>query len=250
MMRGLVTAIRTLTLIPVPGRDTASLAGALSWFALVGGLLGSLLWGLALLLGRLAPDWPAAQAGMILVVGSWVTGFLHLDGLADAADGLLGGRDRESILRILRDHCVGAFGAVALILILLAKWICLTRLTQGHALAWLPVAWMAARSVQVELTVTMSYARNEPGKAGPFVQDACLTHRLWAWGTTVLATVILRGPIGLGVLVLAWVGARLLGCTYQRRIQGVTGDLLGAASELIETGVLFAGGLIGHWGTW
>ena len=90
MWRGLVTAIRTLTILPIPGRDAESVAAALYWFPLVGLLVGLLQWGLGECIGTIAAKgWPAGAAAVVLVGGAVLTRGLHLDGLADWADARL-----------------------------------------------------------------------------------------------------------------------------------------------------------------
>src|SRR5918996_2456793 len=120
-MRGLVLAIRYLTILPVPGRRHAGpdrLGRVAAWFPVVGAMLGVLL---------LATDWVATRLfpgllGTLLTVTVWklATGGLHLDGLADCLEGLMG-RDREHRLAIMRDSRIGTFGAVGLILFLMLE---------------------------------------------------------------------------------------------------------------------------------
>ena len=132
MMGGLSTAIRTLTILPAPGEPGGKMASSLPWFPLVGGAIGSILLGLMILLEDLASGhWPGGAAAVVVVAGIILPGALHLDGLADWADGFGGGRDREKTLAIMKDSSTGAFGAVALISVLLLKWVALSHLAAG-----------------------------------------------------------------------------------------------------------------------
>ena len=246
MIRGLITAIRLLTMLPVPGRDARRLSDALYWFPVVGLLLGSVLWGLGWLLQLLAPTWSMGPAGAVVVSSAVLTLFLHLDGLADWADGFLGARDRERTLRIMKDPCVGAFGVVALVSVLLMKWISVTRLIECDALHWLISATIVSRALQVDLAVALPYARSDGGTGGPFVQDAQPRHRVIALAVALLLVLSIGGPAGALALGAAWLFCRVLARWFRRRLGGVTGDLLGAASELVETGVLFAGAMVGE----
>ena len=118
MFNGLTTAVRTLSILPLPGRDAASFAASLGWFPLVGSLIALPLCAMAIYLGE---HW-SAGAAMLMVASSVVlTRGLHLDGLADCVDGFGGGAKRERVLEIMKDPCVGAFGAMSLILVLAAK---------------------------------------------------------------------------------------------------------------------------------
>ncbi|HEY4908300.1 MAG TPA: adenosylcobinamide-GDP ribazoletransferase, partial [Methylomirabilota bacterium] len=118
-MSYLVLAVRFLTIVPVPGRE-ASTPGALGraawWFPVVGLALGACLVAADRLLSSVFP--PLLEAILIVAVWKILTGGLHLDGLADAIDGIAG-RDPERRIAIMRDSHLGAFGAVALGLCLL-----------------------------------------------------------------------------------------------------------------------------------
>src|SRR5690348_14070983 len=115
MIRPLLAAIGFLTRIPVPAtihQDTVALRRASSWFPVVGLLLGSVYAGAAWLGASFVPALVLAVA--LLALDALLTGALHLDGLADMADGFGGGRNREDVLRIMRDHAIGTYGATAL----------------------------------------------------------------------------------------------------------------------------------------
>ncbi|MDI9431962.1 MAG: adenosylcobinamide-GDP ribazoletransferase [Planctomycetota bacterium] len=246
MIRGFTTAVRLLTMVPIPGREAERLADALYWFPVVGLLLGAVLWLIAGLFAVLTPDWAMGPAGIVVAAGAVLTLFLHLDGLADWADGFLCGKDRERTLAIMKDPHLGAFGVVVLILALLMKWISVTRLIECGASHWVVIACVISRAMQVDLAVALPYARAQGGKVGPFIEDAHGRHRMVALGGALCLTSLLGGPAGVLALVAAWLVARILARWFLRRVGGVTGDLLGAASELIETGVLFAGAALGN----
>ena len=246
MIRECTTAFRLLTMIPIPGRDTERLSDALYWFPIVGLALGGVLWATATLLRFIAPDWAMGPAAVVVASGAVLTLFLHLDGLADWADAFTGTKDRAQTLRIMKDPCVGAFGAIALILVLLLKWVSVTRLIESDALHWLLGAYVISRALQVDLAVALPYARAEGGTGGPFVEGARTRHRAVALLVALGLVLLVSGPAGGLALLAAWLPARVLAIWFHRRIGGVTGDLLGAASELIETGVLFAGALVGN----
>jgi adenosylcobinamide-GDP ribazoletransferase len=236
LLRGLVTAIRTLTWLPAPGRDAACFASALPWFPIVGLLLGSALYGLCLLMGT---AWPEASALAVVAGGALLTRGLHLDGLADSADGLFGGRTRERMLEIMKDSRMGAFGGIAIVLILLAKFVFIARLANLHALSWIIPAFVTSRTVQAVLAVTEPYARPD-GTAGPFLAEAKPVHGLVALllGMCALLVVGRLDILWLVALALGLALALLLARAFRRRVGGITGDLLGATSELTETAVL------------
>lgn len=246
-MRGLITAFRTLTVLPVPGREADRLSASLSWFPVVGAVLGGLLYTVASFPGWLGrPGWPEATAAAVLVLSCLLTRGLHLDGVADWADAAWGGRDREQRLRILKDSAIGAFGAIALVLVLLVKWVLLVRLLEVGGARWIPAAMVISRTLQVDAAVAHPYARAEGGTAAAFVSGATWRHGM---GALMLACPLLILCCEfdwqcVAALVPAWVLGRVYGVHARARFGGITGDLLGAGSELTEIAVLTIGVLL------
>ena len=116
-------ALTFFTKVPWPRPVVAGpedLARSLFWFPWVGAILGLIFLGAWSILLKVLPH-PAAAA-LLLCLTVWITGGLHLDGLADTVDGLGGGRDPEARRHIMKDSRVGAFGVLALILALLLKF--------------------------------------------------------------------------------------------------------------------------------
>jgi len=250
MFRGLVTALRTLSVLPVPGRGAQDMSAALPWFPAAGCLLGLLLYGLALLAGL--AGWPAGTATAVLVGGVLLTRGLHLDGLADCADGFGGGWDRERTLAIMKDSHVGTFGALALILVLLARWAALVRLAEAGLAFWVVGAYIVSRATMTGLAVRLPYARPEGGTGAAFVNGARPRHGFWALASAAGLVLMGFGAAGVGALAAGWTLSGALGLWSRRRIGGVTGDVLGANCEIVETGVLvlaaaFGADLIGFW---
>lgn len=228
-------ALGFLTVLPV-GRnlpcDGPLLARSMALFPAVGLLLGLLLalsnWALQLILP------PLVAAPLLVALLAWLTGAMHLDGLADLADGLAGGQDRESRLRIMKDSRIGAIGAVALVLLLLLKVLAIHSLPaplQSPALVLMPAA---GRWLQVVLAALCAYARPEGGTGGAFVENVGAPQVLYAGLTLALAALVLFGLKGLGVLLGLGLLAVWLLRLCNSRLGGVTGDALGAATELAE----------------
>lgn len=245
MLRGLVTALRTLTILPVPGRDAEKFSSSLHWFTAAGLLIGAVEAGMAML-GMLA-GWPELAALLPVLAGILLTRGLHADGLADLADGFFGGRSRESILRIMKDPNVGSFGAIALILLFLSKWVVLLRLVHFGGYAVVASGVILARMAQVVLAERFPYARPENGTATAFVNGAGPAHLLSAlFSGIVIVSLILRFDLYLSIAlpVTALASAAGTGLLGKRKIGGVTGDVLGAVSEVTEVAVWMTGALI------
>ncbi|OGS35351.1 MAG: cobalamin 5'-phosphate synthase [Elusimicrobia bacterium RIFOXYB2_FULL_49_7] len=236
-MKHVLSALQFLTILPLPFRQSAPLrfSGMVASFPLAGLLLGLLLAGTDALLCRL---FPATVCGVLLVVLlALVTGGLHLDGLADTADGIGSGKDRERTLEIMRDSRIGAMGVIALIAVFLMKISFLSLLLgpgRWKALLLFPVLgrWAIAYAITV-----FPYARSE-GKALSFFQEttpaALVIATLLAGG----AAFSLLGNAGLAALLAAGICAHSTCSIVRKRIDGITGDTLGAVNELCETASL------------
>jgi cobalamin synthase len=164
-------------------------------------------------------DAPTLTATVIVLTGMVVTGGLHLDGLADMADGVGGGRTRDDVLRIMRDHQIGTYGAVALIMTLLLQIIAIASLVErDEAARFLVVAPAASRWAMVLLGRRLPYARPDAG-LGRALTDHVGDHEVWASTALVLAitTVLARGSgiISLVVTLALTVG---IGFVCWRRI--------------------------------
>ncbi len=125
MIRQFAAAIAFLTRLPAPSRmafDAKDIGRSARWFPLIGLMIGGFLVAALQLFTLVFP--PLVTAFLIAAIDALLTGALHLDGLADTADGFGGGRTREDVLRIMRDHAIGSYGAVALIFVIAIKASC------------------------------------------------------------------------------------------------------------------------------
>lgn len=223
-------------MLRIPGRDAEDFSDALPWFPFVGAVYGLTAFLLAQSLGAVSAQ---VVAALILVVHTLLSGGLHLDGVADAADGLGGGRDRTRSLEIMKDSRVGAFGVMAVVLDLLLKWSLYSVLVEAGLALWFIPVGIFSRALQVELMVCLPYARSE-GTAGVFVERAGPGHRVSVLLVSAVSALFF-GIQGIVALVVAYIVARVWGIYVTQRVGGITGDLLGVVSELVELSVaLFA----------
>jgi adenosylcobinamide-GDP ribazoletransferase len=233
-MKRFLAAIQFLTILPLPrGRcpDERALGGSLPFFPVVGLGIGAAIalmdWGL----GFLFPVGVTSVFAVILLIAS--SGGLHIDGLADTADGFFSSRSRERILDIMRDSRTGPMGVAAIVCVVALK-IALIASVAAPARAWVllltPVAGRCALLIQMAL---LPYVRPE-GLAQVFHKRRSPVHALWA-----LMFLIAVGGFAGGVPGLAAGGVSLLFALFftayvRRRIGGLTGDTLGAACEWTE----------------
>jgi adenosylcobinamide-GDP ribazoletransferase len=245
-LRATAAALAFLTVVPVgrrivlDGRDVAN--GSLL-FPLVGAGVGALSGALAWLLGNAAGhSSPLLAAAVAVAAPAALTGFLHLDGLADYADGY-GGRTVEDRLRIMHDHSIGTYGSAALILTLLVRVGALTTVAgTTHAVSVAAAAGALSRVSGPVLSIALPSARPGAGFGTALTASATRARSGAAVSLAIgTAAVCLRSvlwPAAVAALLAAAVMFALVGYTAKRRLGGVTGDVMGAASELAETACL------------
>jgi adenosylcobinamide-GDP ribazoletransferase len=242
----LLSAIQFLTRVPVPSPPytSDSLSRAVRFFPLVGLLIGS---GAALFHHILAPHLPRAiTAFLLLLYLVLITGCLHEDGLADAADGFGGGTTREKVLLILRDSRIGTYGAAALILSLTSRILLLATLPPAHIAQYLIAAAVLCRWTTLPLSYFLPSARSQSSTehAGQGSRIANLTTRsTLIFGTlfSFAVVILLLHAQAVAPICAAVAIAAVTGLYYRRRIGGVTGDCFGATNQLTEIGVYLCG---------
>lgn len=224
-----------LTLRRTPRGDVDAIARAQAWFPFVGLIIGGLLVGIDRLATRALPD---ASVDVLLVVAlAAITGGLHLDGLADAADGLFGGYTRERRLEIMHDVHAGSFAVIAIVCVLALKWAGLAALPPGVRIEALLAVPCAARFAVLLDIVLIPHARDDGMGAQQHERAGMLA--LAAGGATAAAVAVaLLGAGGLAVLAVAAVTALAVAGVAMRMVGGMTGDLYGATVEMTEVVLL------------
>jgi adenosylcobinamide-GDP ribazoletransferase len=233
-MRSLILAIQFLTRLPTPQLkdfEQRELASCAIWFPWVGLLIGAFVTGAALL-GAQIESW--AGALLAVLMWTWITGALHLDGLADLTDALgAAHRDPSRLLQVMRDPHVGSFGVVALILQLLCKLVlvrvCLNLGRLGLMTLPLICAW--ARMGALFWSATLP--------ALPGSSTGSFTWKIS--GTTLAVNTLLLSSLTFmfaPLLLLALVPMVAWGWFLKRRLGGMSGDCLGAGIEVMETSLL------------
>jgi adenosylcobinamide-GDP ribazoletransferase len=196
---------------------------------MVGALLGAMGAGLFLLL----EPYMAAELRALIVLVFWVaiTGALHEDGLADVADAFRAGRSRETIIEILKDPHVGAYGVVAVVLSLLIRWQALAAIT-ADPLRALAAAMAVSRASMVVLARISRPATNSMG--GEFVRQVTVPAVLLASAQAVAAAAWCGPRIGVALIVGTMAIVALAWLWFHRRLNGINGDCLGATCQVAE----------------
>ncbi|WP_028349649.1 adenosylcobinamide-GDP ribazoletransferase [Bradyrhizobium murdochi] len=206
------------------------------------GLVGSAVYGVAYAVGLTSG--PAAMLALASTV--IVTGALHEDGLADAADGLGGGRTRERKLEIMRDSRIGTYGACALFISLILRWSALAAIAAPRSvMIALLLAHAAARAGMPTFMAFVPPARPDglSARAGqPTPQGAAIALGL---GALILTLGFGPGKAILAVALLALI-ALMTARLAIKQIGGQTGDILGAFEQLGETAILLIAASLFH----
>jgi adenosylcobinamide-GDP ribazoletransferase len=241
----IVTAFRTLTVLPVPGKDTKSFSRSLGFFWTPGVVLGGWVY-----LFFAAEQWTGGKLTMLVALGALasqtlLTGGLHLDGLGDVAAAFGGGRARPRVLAILKDPHMGAFGVCAIVLGLLLKAGCWYYCFE-FSLWWVVCGSLVLSRSAMALALALLPNARPDGTAGVFARRswgavaasvtafvAVVGCGMWLWGTVAFGIPAL-GAVFAAIALVLW---------FVWRIGGITGDCLGALNETAEI-VFVAVGLV------
>jgi adenosylcobinamide-GDP ribazoletransferase len=247
----------TLTILPVrmPTTVDRAVAGRALTLAPLAGFVLALIVGVPVaLLDQDTP--PLLLAGLVVAALAYLTRAIHLDGLADTADGLGSGRIGEPALEVMKKSDIGPFGVVALMLALLLQVAALsTCLAVGDGVPALVLALVLSRAMLVRLGTSAFPAARSDGLGSAMAGS--VTTGLLAAGLA-LAVVLAAGGVAVHLAlggsdprwqtyVAALVGllpALVLAETARNRFGGVTGDVYGACVETAFTGVLVAVALV------
>jgi len=245
ILKDMLVALRFMTRLPAPtvSYEPNSLSGAVKFFPLIGLLVAAGAVGLNKILtghtGR------GIIALVVLVYLVLITGGLHEDGLADAADGFGGGWNKNQILAIMRDSRIGSYGAIALTLSLLARYILLGQLPLSRFSAYLIAAHVLCRWTTLPLSFALPPAREQEGQGARVAQQVSVA-------SLILGTLFTMGVCYWTLRNASWIPMAVTvtitlasGLYYRSQIGGVTGDCFGATNQLTEIAVYFCGVLAG-----
>jgi adenosylcobinamide-GDP ribazoletransferase len=249
-LRYFYIAWTTLTALPMPtvsasAPDTGGYSKTVILFPLVGAIIGLLLFALAHLFRALALPAPFGDI-LIVLIYYLITGFLHFDGFCDVCDAFFANADAPRRLAILKDSHLGTYALTIGVLALMAKVALVNRLMLvPHGITLLIIVPVWSRLAMVLLAAWGRYPRQE-GTGKPFigritVQDAALTAGCTLIIVVALAWLCRLGPLLVGLQAFIVAAVTLAMYTWSnRKIGGVTGDVLGAAGEIGD--ILLLGG--------
>ena len=237
-----LSAVAFLTRLPVAPAmqaDPEGLSSSAVFFPLVG-LLVSVV---PVVMNRLFSKIVAYDVVIVLVLVFLVavTGGLHEDALADAADGFGGGWGKDQILNIMRDSRVGSFGALAIALGLLARFVFLSNIPPPRFDCYLVAGQVTCRWTALPLAFFLPPAREQSGQGARVAGKITIFTLTTGTLLTVAIVGMALGVKALWVMLAAVMITVASGAYYRQRIGGVTGDCLGATIQITEVAVYFTG---------
>jgi adenosylcobinamide-GDP ribazoletransferase len=232
-MRTFLAAVSFLTIIPAPGKDVPP-GRAAAFFPLIGALLGAAGAGLFIAGNFVLP--PSIAALIAVAFWTLISGVLHEDGLADVADAVRAGRTREKMLAILKDSRIGTYGAVAIVLSIVARWQALEHVPSTRILEVCIVAQSVPRAAMVALAWLSRPCGDGLGQA--FSSSLTTTGSIIAIAQGLIAAMLLGWRPGLLIVTGAYLIVRGARKYFYKRIGGVNGDCLGATEQLLEIFIL------------
>jgi adenosylcobinamide-GDP ribazoletransferase len=234
-MKPFLTAIQFLTVIPFPKSFVVGekeLERCVPFFPVVGLLIGIIVAAVDYLIGIILPPFSASVITVIAMTG--ISGGLHMDGLADTADGFFSSRPREKVLEIMRDSRTGVMGVIAVVFVIVMKVSLLISLSLPYRFGIIMLMPLAGRCSLVMMMTAFSYVRSDGGLATAFVRGKSWLSVLWSSVFLVVAGWIAAQWIGISVCLSSILIAALFSVYCFRKIGGYTGDTLGAICEITE----------------
>jgi len=237
-MSGLLSALQFLTIFPVKAKivNDKRIADALAYFPVAGFLIALVLLAGNSFFGAFNLEGFALNT-ILVVMLVVINGGLHLDGLSDTFDGLMGAQNKDEKLRIMRDPQIGAMGAIGIVCVLLLKIAFLTAVSQNLKPLAIILMCVISRWSMVYSINSFPYARQN-GKAKIFIDNISKTIFITATIVCVVFVYAVWQLNGLLILALTAGMANLFSNFISRKIGGITGDTLGALNELSEVFIL------------
>jgi len=234
--RSLRAAMSFLTVLPVANADgSPGERLGRAYFPAIGALVG--LAAAAVFVVTTAVATPLLAAAAAVAALSALTGAIHLDGLADSADGLLARGDVARRLEVMRDPRLGSYGVTAVVLALVLEVAALSAISPARAIAALVIAGALSRLATLSVLVFTPYVRSAGlGAAAWGSKHRAIDLAVGAAATAVVC--LLDWRRALIAVVLVALTALLVVVLARRRIGGATGDVCGATAELCELATL------------
>lgn len=236
-MKKLIYALRFMTNIPIPwkeGEDMGEVARSISFFPIVGFIIGIINFGLFSLLSiKFSPFFTSV---VVVIWWIFITGGLHLDGMADTSDGVWGGTTKKRRLEIMKDSRTGVFGVLTLISFLLLKTASIYEAAEFHKEIISPLficAPVLGRWISVFSIYFFNSARRE-GLGNFFKENIGIKELVITFVLTVIILFFSGGLIALGAMLIITVLSYFFSLFFRSKLGGLTGDVYGTLCETAE----------------
>lgn len=244
-MHPFLIALQFLTRLPIRTQgewQEQKIASSVLYYPLVGALIGALLWFVGNLFNSFSP---VLAAAVLLLLWVLISGGLHLDGLADSADAWAGGYgDKQRSLDIMQDPAAGPFAVVVLVLLLLLKFSALSVIIESKQFYLLMVAPVLGRLSVIVLFLTTPYVRKN-GLGDAMAKYFNRRHAYVVTALTVLSSLLVFPSMAFMLaMALSFIALYVLRYLMLQRLDGMTGDTIGASLEITETVALFSLALV------
>lgn len=237
--QGFFSALSFLTVIPVPQRLSGgpeNLGSSVIWFPAAGLVIGFFAYTLDSLFFSFFP--PLLRSVFCMLFFISISKGLHLDGLADTADGFLSSRPKEKILEIMRDSRIGTMGAAAVTALMILKTASLFSIDGRFRTQAVILAPVAGRCSMAIIMAFFEYARKEGGLASVFYESMDRRKGIISAFCLFFACFIFSGSYGILISIFIILFILLWGLYSRKMIGGFTGDTLGAGCELSEAFII------------
>lgn len=233
-VQSFLAAIVCFTRIPIPWQLPAdAFQRASLQLPLLAWIIGGLQYGMF----RLVSEWASVDIALFwaLIIPCLLSGGMHEDGLADFADGMLGGQTQSRRLEIMKDPRVGSYGVLALIVVLGGSFLALKGTAIGHQPTALLLSTIFSRSIVIPLLGTLPYLNHAGSRSEGFIPQSFRGWRviLPLWPLLPTAWLLPDARLALFFLLLILIFPAL-GFYLKKKLEGLTGDCLGAAIKLTE----------------
>jgi len=236
LLEDLFSAIGFLTIFPVKKDLPFRPQKMIKYFPVVGLLIGIILAFLDLLFTKKLPIGVVSLIDVFLLVV--LTGAIHLDGLADTADGLFSHRDKESILKIMKDSRIGTMGALSVFFVLFLKWLSISNLSGNIRFLGLVVVPALSRGSMGLITQFLPYCR-EIGLGKEFVKKISIFDFIYFIGVWIFLLIFLH-IVFVQLFLIFWSVFFFVFLFYKKKLDCITGDMIGALNEVMEAFLFFA----------
>ena len=234
-MDGLILALQFFTRIPV-GKEVSfnekNIGRSLFFLPFIGLIIG---WIAALPIIALHSTSKIIASLLSIIVIAAFTGGLHLDGLADTFDGFLSGRKRERVMEIMKDSTLGAFGALALVFLILFKFVAVYELP---AVAWIGIPLSLANARLVAGYVILAKRNAREDGLGVLFKSSAAGRNIFMAGVIYIGIIMFINPWYMLPLVGSLVVGEAMTLWSYKKIDGLTGDVYGAIIEMCEVASL------------